>query len=497
VKVRLGSLAVGALVCASAALLAAQPVSSRSNAYKETSFATDPLWQGFDNRTVGCTPRSFAFGWVPPTRSWPQGAIGGRLDRSTEYRAYYAKVLPAMKTLDDPLTASGTVRIDGTSRGGVMFGWFNSGASYDWRTPDFVGLRIDRLGRGPIAYAEYGTTNTFTESSKGYVFPARRLYSWTLEYLPAEGAFGAGLLRLTIGGVTLEAPFRPLHRADGAMFNRFGLLSLQVEGPSLSAYLTTLTVDGDAVDLRHDPGWEGSNNSLSGAQDCVLHDRYDFGYSPDGHHAGAAGEIGGLVWRSEKLRAYYADPIATVGLQDSLYAEGSIDLEAASADSDVLLGWFNSTLAKRADIPPNFVGADLGGPSEWGTRLFPVYHSAGPLSGSFAPLFNPLSFDRFADAPLLAPKHYVWRWWICYRPSTDAFGNGLLTVGLEDPGGRFPGAQSAIKVKKAAEDQGAVLDRFGIRSLEVGGHSVTFYLDDLRYTSGPGDSGPDDHCAPS
>jgi hypothetical protein len=42
--------------------------------------------------------------------------------------------------------------------------------------------------------------------------------------------------------------------------------------------------------------------------------------------------------------------------------------------------------------------------------------------------------------------------------------------------------------------EGANLNRFGIRDLENGGHSQTFYLDDLRYTSGPGDSGPDDRC---
>jgi hypothetical protein len=44
--------------------------------------------------------------------------------------------------------------------------------------------------------------------------------------------------------------------------------------------------------------------------------------------------------------------------------------------------------------------------------------------------------------------------------------------------------------------EGATLDRFGIRNLEKGGHSLTFYLDNLRYPSGPGDSGPDARCAP-
>src|SRR5207248_6358571 len=103
-------------------------------------FSADPLWEGIGNRVGGCTRRSFAFGWVAPSRSWPLGAIGGRLDRSTDYRAYYAKVLPGPKSLDDPLTASGTLRVDGARRGGVVFGWFDSDASYGWRSPDFLGL---------------------------------------------------------------------------------------------------------------------------------------------------------------------------------------------------------------------------------------------------------------------------------------------------------------------------------------------------------------------
>jgi hypothetical protein len=43
--------------------------------------------------------------------------------------------------------------------------------------------------------------------------------------------------------------------------------------------------------------------------------------------------------------------------------------------------------------------------------------------------------------------------------------------------------------------QGASLDHFGIRTLPQGGHSLTFYIDNLRYPSGPGDSGPTDRCA--
>ena len=189
---------------------------------------------------------------------------------------------------------------------------------------------------------------------------------------------------------------------------------------------------------------------------------------------------GGLIWRSERRKAYYADPIATVGLADQLYAAGSIDLESASSDADAFIGWFNNRSVRRGDLPTNLVGADLGGPSEWGTRLYPVYHSAGLLGGGYAPLglfnpatFDPLSFDRFASTPL-PTKHHLWHFWLCYRPNTDSVGNGKLFVGLEDPAGLLPGTKVSIKVKKAAVDEHAVLNRFGIRSFESGGHSLIF-----------------------
>lgn len=144
------------------------------------------------------------------------------------------------------------MRVDGSSRGGALFGWFNSADSYDWRTPDFIGLRLDRLGRGVVAYGEYGTRNTFTETSNPIRFSPGRAVTWTLQYLPAEGVEGAGLLRLIVGAAKVEVS---LKAADGAAFDHFGLLNAQVEGPSLTATFANLAVDGTPVDLLNDrPG---------------------------------------------------------------------------------------------------------------------------------------------------------------------------------------------------------------------------------------------------
>jgi hypothetical protein len=488
----LGAAAI--VTCAAFALLLVEPVKSDAPpAYREATFSTDPLWDGHRNQppngTLKCHPLNFAFGWIPPSRLSPAGAIGGRLTRSTDYRAYYAKVLDGTKTLDDALTASGTLRVDSSGGGGLLFGWLNSETSFDWRTPDFLGLRVD----GRRAFGEYATTNTFAGTTGALSFKEGRDYPWKLEYLPDAGTTGTGLLRLTLGKSFLETSIRAAHRLDGARFDRFGLMNSQVEGPDITARLANLTVDAEQIDLLQSPEWEGSNNQLH-VGDCVLHKQQDFGYSAGAQlGAGAPGAIGGVVWRVDKQSAYYGDPITPVGLQDNLYAEGDIDLEAASSDADVFIGWFDSAAKSGGDLPRNLVAAAIGGPSEWGIRMVPTYSSRLATSGSFAPLAQ---FDRYEFAPLLAPKHRAWRWWICYRPPADPSGSGRLTVGLTDPQGLLPDSRASISVRRTAVVEGATLDRFGIRNLEKGGHSLTFYLDNLRYTSGPGDSGPDARCAP-
>ena len=488
--------ATAVLACAAVALAFAPPVRSDSpDPYRQTLFSSDPLWEGHANQPGGalkCSRRSFKFGWIAPSRTSPVGAVGGTLSRATAVRAYYAKILDAPKTLADPLSVSGTLRVEKAGGGGLLFGWFNSATSFDWRTPDFLGLRVD----GKKLYIEYGTTNTFTDFAGPAMLNSKRDDVWTFDYLPEGGESGTGLLRLTIGKAIVELPVRPSHRADGATFDRFGLLNSQIDGPDLTARISSLSLDGQQVDLLTSPDWEGSNNQTSGIRDCVVHNQQSFGYSAETQFAGGEpGEIGGTAWRVERKKGYYADPITPVGFGDTLYAEGDLGLEAASSEADVFIGWFNGLEKRRGtDFQPNIVAMQLGGPSEWGTRLFPIYHSTGTVGGTYAPLIE--SFDRFEDAPLVSPKHRARHFWICYRPPATALGNGKLTVGLTDPQDLIADTHVSINVQQTAVSEGAVLDRFGIRDLEKGGHSVSFYLDNLRYTSAPGDSGPSERCPP-
>jgi hypothetical protein len=481
----LGIVLLSALVCVGAASSVRATTSVPApGSYRENAFDVDPQWEGVRNRarSIKCAARTFAFGWK-------RGEIGGRVERSSYYRAYYAKALPEPRSLDDPLTVSAVVRLQGGSSGGVLFGWFNSRTSFDWRTQDYLAIRLDGEGRRAAVYGEYGTQNTFTRSvtTREHLLP-KRPQRLTLEYLPGAGEQASGLVRLTVGGSTAEISLRPEQRADGATFDRFGFLNVQVDGDPITAYVSDLTLDGEHVDLAADPGWEGSNNSLGGAQDCFRRNRQDFGFSGDTHLAGGeAGEVGGLVWRSSasKAKASYADVTADLGLNDVLYAEGSIVVERASSDSDVFIGWFNSASVAPTGLPTHILAANLGGPSEWGHRLYPVYRTGGDRRDAFSDHRN---------APRVTPKHRVWRWWICYLPTVDLDGNGRLTVGLIDPAEELPASEASIRVSRAAKEAGAVFNRFGIRNYEHGGHSVVFYVDDIRYTVGGGDVVPAGRC---
>jgi hypothetical protein len=468
--------------------------------FRQTDFAADPLWEGRKNRSgTRCTKRAFSFGWSGTTAaSSTPGEIGGRFARTSSIRAYYAQPLPVTKTLDDSLTVSGTVRVPSPNGGGALLGWFNTATSYDWRTPDFLGIRIDGAGSGARLYAEYGTANTFASAGlgdTGIKLEPRRRYDFTLDYGPDQGDAGAGLLQLTVVGPdgasgTARISLPAAHRADGATFDRFGLLNVQLDGRPMTAYVANLVVDAAAIDLSSPPPWEGVNTGLADAVDCVVHNRQDFGYSNSGYAGGGGGEIGGVVWRSTKRASYYADPVADLTLQDTLYAEGRIDLESAAPDSDLFIGWFDTSSvvsSSTGSTPTNLLAAQLGGPSTWGFRLFPVYHATASIRGG-------LGNSAMSTAPMLTPKHHPWEWWICYRPNGDLSGNGRVTVGLVDPAGQRPTAQATIAVSAQAKATGARFNRFGIRTLEQGGHDVVAYLDDLRYTAGPGDVGPDDRC---
>jgi hypothetical protein len=190
---------------------------------------------------------------------------------------------------------------------------------------------------------------------------------------------------------------------------------------------------------------------------------HDFGFSAQTHHAGGSpGEIGGSFWRSGPY-AYYADRVGPLTLADRLEASGKVVLMVGSPDSDMYLGWFNST---ARDTPPaeagHFLGVHVGGPTRVGHYFQPAFATARWTRGP-------------AEAgPVLAPGK-VYAWSLVYEPAQEG-GRGSIQVTLGNESMTFP-------LKAGRKEQGASFDRFGLFTSNIGGSLVRIYVDDLKYTA--------------
>jgi hypothetical protein len=137
-------------------------------------FDRDPAWDGHNNRSEVPDPRTIRqdFGYSRTAHAGGKtGEIGGFLSPAAE-PAYYAKVIPTA-TLDDALTASGTLSMDGRTTH-ALIGFFNAGTLNEWRTPNTIALRVS--GRGDVFYAwvEYATSRWRAGGDEPRSFPKRR-----------------------------------------------------------------------------------------------------------------------------------------------------------------------------------------------------------------------------------------------------------------------------------------------------------------------------------
>ena len=125
----------------------------------------------------------------------------------------------------------------------------------------------------------------------------------------------------------------------------------------------------------------------------------------------------------------------------------------------------NKSTSDRQAAPTNLLAILVEGPSEVGHYLRGGY-------------YNRLAQGHFENSgPIIQPDGQVHRWSLRYTPN-EAGDTGELTV-------TFDGHTQTTRVSKEHKDTGARFDRFGIFNLQVGGHFVELYLDDLKYTRGP------------
>lgn len=456
-------------------------------------FDRDPGWDGRNNRATTPEKRRIKqdFGYSRTAHAGGQaGEVGGFVTPAAE-PAYYARRVDRW-TLDTPLTASGTLLWKGPA-GHVLLGFFNAGTLNEWRTPNTVALRL--LGRGDVfyAYVEYCTAKwraggdspggfaTVKNAATGRIdlrgFKTGVPHAWSLRYDPA-GNDGGGVVTVEIGGETAVCHLDAGHRADGAAFDRFGLLPvLKSADGGGEVWLDDVAVGGAADGFAADPGWEGVGNRRE-YETAEVRPRFDFGFSPTRHAGGAAaGELGGLVFRGDcryKDRlAAYGDRLKPLSLDAPLRASGKVALRRGVSDSTTLLGFYHSEDSLAANpsqgsgFPKCFLGVAVEGPSRDGFLFYPAYRTRGDGQG----------YAAGPDRPHIRPDGTSHDWSLTYDPAA-AGGRGRVSVALDG---------KAVALDLAAGDRaaGGRFDRFGLVTTWVDGNAQRVYFDDLTYTCGP------------
>lgn len=478
-----------------AALIAASVLSVARAAERTERFDAEPGWEGRNNRATQPELRAVRqdFGYSSGTShaGGAKGEIGGFVTPAAE-PAYYAMRLGSEKTFNEPLSASGRLMYP-EGAGHVLLGFFNSQSVNEWRTPNSISIRLN--GRGDVfyAYVEYATARwraggddpggfaTAVDPQTGraapHGFKAGVPHEWTLKYDPA-GNGGNGTITATLGGETAVCNLAPGHKADGATFDRFGLLPVlkSLDGGG-EVWIDDVTVEGRAEDFSRDPGWEGIDNRREYVT-ANVRPRFDFGFSPTRHAGGlAAGELGGLVFRGDcrepgKLAAY-GDRLDPLTLDAPLRASGKVSLRRAVSDSTVLIGFYNSEESLAANpsqssgFPRSFLGAAIEGPSREGFLFYPLYRTR--TDGQ--------DFAHGDDQPHILPDGGSHEWSLEYDPA-GADGRGSITTTLD-------GGTGAVKLAPGDRDSGTRFDRFGLVTTWIDGNGQQVYFDDLMYTCGP------------
>ena len=388
------------------ALLCSHSADAEAIALKTATFDRDPAWEEHNNRIVPTKALVVKqdFGYSA-TRFAGEGAgeMGGLIQRATKPASYAATLTPA-KTLNDRVSASGSFAITkATSGAGAFFGFFNSqqpGGS--GRPIGSLGLNMDFEGTGGRLAVRLitggnkscGTFITPYLPGKFRPTPIKMdgtRYHWTLDYDPGA-AGGHGRFAFTMQSdvhktqdygtlppasekeaqarfpntTTFHVDLPPGYKTEGATFDRFGVSNGMKSGGAVTLFFDDLQYNGEAQDFSQDPGWVGEGNRVT-FEDREVTGAHDFGYSAKTNIAGgAAGEVGGGLWRSGDF-GYYADRVGPLNLDRRLEARGKVKLVTAGPDSDMSLGWFNSTAREKGGgSDENFVGIHVGGPTRIG-----------------------------------------------------------------------------------------------------------------------------------
>jgi hypothetical protein len=484
------TVAVTTAVALLGAALAAEPAEP---GMKTATFDRDPEWDGHNNRSARKAPplvvrQDFGFSNTAHAGGKP-GEIGGFLSQAAE-PAYYGQVIDPI-TFDAPWTASGklTVRKGGTpddTGAHLLLGLFNSRTINEWRTPNTIAIRISARGDAFSAYVEY-CTSKWRAGGDSTPFPLRTdpfhtgdtPHEWSLAYDP-KGNDGKGVVTATIDGKTAFCNLSDGHKADGATFDRFGILNVMKDGGDGSEfYVDDVTINGKRETFDNDPNWDAKDNRRTYPTRSVR-PRFDFGYSDTNFAGGKSkGEIGGQTFRGDcrygERLACYGDAVGPLKLDRPIKASGKIALTRGVTDSTALFGFYNARssmeVADRQDsgTPKSFLGVAIEGPSAEGFYFYPAYRVDGDGEGSGG---------RASDPLRIHPDGKSHDWSLVYDPAGDG-GKGTITISLDRKSVSAPLAEGHKEI-------GATLDRFGIITTWIDGNGQHVYLDDLTYTAEQG-----------
>lgn len=209
----------------------------------------DPAWDGDGNRSrfrdCQTGPRASHFGWTGPTGRSIGGIVWRTDERHPAQRAFYADRTSRL-TLEDPLAVRGTMQLRrANTDSAVLLGWFaarsSGGGLAQSSPPNFLGLKIDGPTRtglqvAPLVAPRQGRPRSAKNGIP--ITPGRRRVPFLLRYHPRRGH--AGRIDLEVGGEKVSLKLDRRLRRTGAVFDRFGLRSVERGGSWQELYLTDL-----------------------------------------------------------------------------------------------------------------------------------------------------------------------------------------------------------------------------------------------------------------
>lgn len=484
-------------------LLTAVTLSAHS-ATKTEHFDNDPQWEGFNNHIAPKEPKPITqdFGYSATHHAGNSaGELGGQITRAAEPAFYADKI--GTKTLDDKLSASGTFAFTKTSgSSGIFFGFFRAQQPGSGGRPvSSLGLDFDGEPTGARLAVRLitgknqscGTFITPFIPGKFRPTPIRHdgtRYHWKLDYDP-NGANGRGRMTFSISSDAhkpgeLEKPDLPEKfkeearkrfpsttefsvdlpegfKKQNTTFDHFGVMNAMKPGGTMAVYFDDLEYLGRNQNFSKDPNWDASGNRTTYKTSLVA-GAHDFGFSNTSYAGGKPGEIGGTFWRTRPF-AYYADRIGPLTFNDHLEARGKVVLTVGAPDSDMFIGWFNSSSTNRTTDPSDsgdFLGIHVGGPTRVGHYFQPSITTAEGFK------------QQSKSGPVLEPGK-VYDWSLSYDPiAENNFGAIRVTLGNESV---------TLPLKKGIKTKTGTFNRFGLFNSTIGGQVVRIYLDDLQYTT--------------